>query len=105
MSQNKRYLFVVNSGDDTVTSFRVGSGGRLTFADREPSHGDLPISLAINEDGDVLYVLNELSGNVHGFHVSHNGGLTSISGSTEPTNPTGPAVSLRISGSRRTTMS
>lgn len=89
LTQDGRLLFVVNSGDNSVTSFRVGPGGWLTFADRAPSGGVLPISLTSNEDGDVLYALNELSGTIQGFDVAHNGHLSWIRGSNQSLNPGG----------------
>jgi hypothetical protein len=61
-----------------VTSFRVGHGGWLTYADRAASGGLLPIGLTSNEEGDVLYAGDELTGTIQGFHVSHNGRLSWI---------------------------
>jgi 6-phosphogluconolactonase len=89
LTRDGRLLFVVNSGDNSVTSFRVGPGGWLTFADRAPSGGVLPISLTSNEEGDVLYALNEFTGSIQGFHVSRNGQLSWIDGSNQSLNPGG----------------
>ena len=52
---------MVNAGDNTVSSFRVTASG-LKLADRVSSGGVLPISLT--SSGHLLYVLNELSGNI-----------------------------------------
>src|SRR2546422_3220911 len=51
-------LFAVNAGDDTISSFRVDTQGRLTLADREPSGGSHPVSLDSYQG--LLYVVNEL---------------------------------------------
>ncbi len=90
LTRDGHFLFVVNSGDNTVTSFRVGPGGWLTYADRVSSGGVLPISLTSNKKGNVLYALNELTGTIQGFHVSGSGHLQPISGSNQPLDPTGP---------------
>jgi 6-phosphogluconolactonase len=90
LTQDGKLLFVVNSGDNSVTSFRVGPNGQLSWADRKPSGGLLPISLTSNKGGNVLYALNELSGTIQGFDVSHNGNLQPINGTNRPLDPTGP---------------
>jgi 6-phosphogluconolactonase len=85
-SADHKLLFVVNDGSNSVTSFRVTSGG-ITRADKASSGGVLPISLAVH--GDLLYVLNGVSGSVKGFTFNSHGKLTAIPHSTQ---------SLSISG-------
>jgi 6-phosphogluconolactonase len=87
VSPNDTLLFVVNSGDNTVSSFRIAAGG-IKLADIKPSGGILPISLAVH--GNVLYVLDALSGNVMGYHFSATGTLTPIVGSAQPLSVVGP---------------
>jgi len=70
-------LFVVNAGDNTISSFRVTHGG-LQLVDRVPSGGVLPVSLTSH--GDVLYVVNEESANIYGFRFSGNGDLRPLPG-------------------------
>src|SRR5687768_1244697 len=55
LSHNGKFLFVVNAGDNTVSSFQVGAHG-LQLADVEPSLGIRPASSTTH--GDLLYVLN-----------------------------------------------
>jgi 6-phosphogluconolactonase (cycloisomerase 2 family) len=87
-------IFAVNSGDNTISSFRVTPNG-LELADREPSGGVLPIS--VTAQGNVLYVLNELSGSIYGFHFTGRGDLTPILGSWRSLVTPGPAgVSAQI---------
>jgi 6-phosphogluconolactonase (cycloisomerase 2 family) len=88
LTANGQLLFAVNAGDDTVSSFRVRSQGGLQLVDREPSGGDLPISL--DTKGKLLYVLNELSGDVTGFRFTSAGQITKIPGSTESLSTPGP---------------
>jgi 6-phosphogluconolactonase len=86
LSADHKLLFVVNDGSNSVTSFRVTSGG-ITRAGTAKSGGVLPISLAVH--GDLLYVLNGVSGSVKGFSFNSHGKLTAIPHSTQ---------SLSISG-------
>jgi 6-phosphogluconolactonase len=84
LSHNGQFLFVVNAGDNTVSSFRVGPHG-LQLADVEPSFGSRPVSSTT--DDHLLYVLNsdEHSANISGYRVGSHGQLTPISGSVQDT--------------------
>ena len=89
LSADHRFLFAVNAGSGTVTSFRV-NGSSLTLIDAAPSGGSSPTALA--DSGDLLYVLNAGgNGNVSGLHVSRDGHLRSIDNSTS--NLSGTATS------------
>jgi 6-phosphogluconolactonase len=76
-----RYLYAVNAGSDSITSFRITPHG-LVRVDVEPSNGDRPTSVTV--DGDLLYVLNAGSNEIAGFRVV-GGELTPVDGSTQPT--------------------
>ena len=100
LTKNGRLLFAVNAGDDTISSFMVRRHGWLTLVDREPSGGDLPVS--IDTQGRLLYVVNSLSGNISGFRFKPNGQMTAISGSTESLSTPGPGgVPAQIGFARR----
>ena len=88
LTPDGRLVFVVNAGDNTVSSFRVTASG-LTLADRVTSGGVLPISLT--SSGHLLYVLNELSGSIFGLRVSSSGHLTPIAGSQRALSTAGPS--------------
>ena len=88
LTADGRLLFVVNAGDNTVSSFRVTASGPK-LADRVSSGGVLPISLT--SSGHLLYVLNELSGNIFGLRVSPNGHLTPIIDSRRALSTAGPS--------------
>jgi 6-phosphogluconolactonase len=79
LSTGNRWLFVVNPGSNDVSVFRVESGG-LTLVDREPSGGQLPIS--VTDDRDLLYVLNAGSDTITGFVVGSDGTLSPLATST-----------------------
>jgi 6-phosphogluconolactonase len=88
LNQGGRFLYVVNAGSDSISTFSVGPHG-LRLADITPSGGDQPISLTVHRG--LLYALNAGSGAINGFSRSHDGGLTPLGGSTEPISGSGPA--------------
>lgn len=49
------FLFAVNAGSNEVSMFKV-EGTKLTLLDKEPSGGQMPVSVAVK--GFVAYVLN-----------------------------------------------
>lgn len=99
LSGDHQWLFAVNAGDNSVSSFRVHGDGSLTLAHTESSAGKKPVSLSIH--GDLLYVLNFDSDNIHGFRVGQGGALTHIDGSTKALSGTGvvpPQISFTPNG-------
>jgi 6-phosphogluconolactonase len=82
LTDDGRLLFVVNSGDNSVSSFRVGERG-LRLADHFvlPAGNVLPVSLATS--GNVLYVVNGLSGNIYGMRFDRRGEVWGIPGSSQ----------------------
>ncbi|HLO33724.1 MAG TPA: beta-propeller fold lactonase family protein [Anaerolineales bacterium] len=82
LSNNGRWLFVVNAGSNEISAFRVEADG-LTLVDKVSSGGTLPISLALYKS--LLYVLNAGgSGSITGFVVDQAGSLAPLAGSTRP---------------------
>jgi len=85
LADNGKWLYVVNAGSNSVTTFRV-TGTALTLTDVEPSGGVMPTS--VTADGDTVYVLNAGgSGNIAGFRREH-GDLSPIAGSVLPLSST-----------------
>jgi 6-phosphogluconolactonase len=79
LSPDHRFLFAVNAGSDEISSFRVRPHG-LELADKVPSGGSFPNSLAVHDD--LLYVINSGGdANITGFRVDGDGELTAIHGS------------------------
>jgi len=85
-----RWLFVTNSGDGTLTSFRLQANG-LEFVNRVDSGGFRPLSVTVF--GTLVYVLNEGTGlssdpdnlrydNISGFRFTGGGILVPIPNST-----------------------
>jgi 6-phosphogluconolactonase (cycloisomerase 2 family) len=89
LSPDHRFLFAVNAGSGTVSSFAV-DGTELTLIDTAPSGGSSPTALA--QAGNLLYVLNSGgNGNISGLRISGNGHLQPIANSTR--NLSGTATS------------
>jgi 6-phosphogluconolactonase len=80
LTPNGKLLFVVNAGDNSVSSFQITASGPKLVS-HVSSHGKLPISLT--SSGDLLYVVNETSANIFGWRFSSTGKLTPIAGSDQ----------------------
>ena len=80
LTPDGRLLFVVNAGDNSISSFRITSSGPQLVS-HVPSGGILPISLTSH--GNELYTVNEESSNIAGWWFSPSGQLTPIPGSTQ----------------------
>lgn len=82
LSDNNNWLFAVNAGDNTVSSFEVHHDGSLSLAHTAGSGGTTPVSLCIHHHH--LYVVNSGSSNIYGYTVGAGGTLTPIAGSNLP---------------------
>jgi 6-phosphogluconolactonase len=81
LDRANRYLFAVNSGSDSISSFRIDREG-LEHLSTVPSGGARPTSVTVHDS--VLYVLNAgESGNISGFTIK-NGHLAPLAGSIRP---------------------
>jgi 6-phosphogluconolactonase len=89
LTSDGRLLFVVNSGDNSISSFKTTSSGPQ-LVDHVSSGGTLPISLTSH--GNLLYVVNEESANIKGWSFSSSGHLTPIAGSIESLSTPFPTV-------------
>jgi 6-phosphogluconolactonase (cycloisomerase 2 family) len=86
LSNDGRCLWAVNSLSNQISAFKV-KGTSLSLPNVVASGGQRPISVAVNEDLGVLYVLNAggqvgSSDNVTGFTVGKDCGLSPLAGST-----------------------
>jgi 6-phosphogluconolactonase (cycloisomerase 2 family) len=77
LSDDATRLLVANAGSDEVSLFVVENGG-LRLADRVPSGGAVPTSVAVR--GSLVYVLNNETSNISGFRLDGER-LTPIDGS------------------------
>lgn len=91
LSDNGRWLFTVNAGSDSISTFRV-MGSSLELIGTVASGGEQPISLAVHRR--LLYVLNAGgAGTITGFVIGPRGNLVPLPDSTRPLSGdnTGPA--------------
>jgi 6-phosphogluconolactonase len=82
LSGNNHWLFAVNAGANSVSSFEVHSDGSLSLTNTVSSGGTKPVSLCIHHN--YLYVVNSASSNICGFTVDAGGMMTMIAGSNLP---------------------
>ncbi|SDP03863.1 6-phosphogluconolactonase, cycloisomerase 2 family [Paenibacillus sp. yr247] len=86
LSRDGRFLLAVNAGSHSISSFIITDSGAPVLVDVKPSGGAQPNSVDVF--GNLLYVsnvgdaANNFASNITGFHISDNGSLTPISGST-----------------------
>jgi 6-phosphogluconolactonase len=80
LSDDGRWLVVVNAGSDEVSLFAVQPDG-LRLADRAGSGGSKPTSVAAS--GALVYVLNNGTPNISGFNLT-DGKLSALAGSARP---------------------
>lgn len=79
IDKNHQWLFAVNAGSNSVSSFKIQNDGSLKLADTKSSGGVMPISVTIH--GTYLYVVNSASSDISGFKVWDDGKLQPIQGS------------------------
>ena len=94
ISQDSRFLYVANSGSDSVTVFSIGTAGLLTPVPATTGNpnpvaagGSAPIALATASPGRFLYVANRASNTVTAFQIETSGLLTQVPPAGPGTNP------------------
>jgi len=100
VSEDRKYVFVVNAGSDDVSSFAIRPDG-LELVDREWSGGTLPVSLTTYQD--LVYVVNDDDmgpGSILGFRIEKGGDLTPVSGSAQPLSGAPTTAPAQIAFSR-----
>lgn len=97
LSRNGRWLFVVNAGSDSVSTFAVTAWG-LQLVSVTPSGGSTPTS--VTEGGNMVYVLNAGgAGNVAGFR-NVRGTLWPVAGTTGALSAAGGTAPAQVGLSR-----
>ncbi len=89
LSQGGHWLLAVNAGSNEVTVFARDRQG-LEATHRVASGGAVPVSVTVH--GDLVYVLNAGSDNLHGFNLDHRGRLTPIANSVRALSGAGTAA-------------
>jgi 6-phosphogluconolactonase len=101
LDKNHEWLYAVNAGSNSVSSFKVHENGSLTLAHTESTEGTTPVSLSTHDN--LLYVLNRGSDNIHGLRIGQGGTLSQIEGSTKLLSGTAvdaPQISFTPNGDR-----
>ncbi len=83
ISHDGKYLFTVNTGSTTISSYQILSDGSLSFASTTPfssGAGIRPFDARLDPSGAHLYVVDAALDAVSAFAVS-GGTLTELSGS------------------------
>ncbi|MBC7934477.1 MAG: beta-propeller fold lactonase family protein [Rhizobacter sp.] len=99
LDKNEDWLYAVNAGSNSVSSFKVNNNGSLSLQHTVASGGTTPVSVAVH--GNLMYVLNRGSDNIQGFTVNNNGAMTAIAGSSKPLSSTmvdAPQISFTPDG-------
>ncbi len=95
LSDNGRFLFVVNAGSNQVSAF-AARGDALELIGTVPSGGATPTSVTVS--GRIVYVLNTGgAGNITGFTFDREDGLEPIPGSTRPLSAAGGTAPAQVS--------
>lgn len=68
LSDNGKWLYVVNAGSDSISVFRV-KGTHLKLKDVAATRGDKPISIDVH--GNLAFVVNGDSSTIEGFRVGY----------------------------------
>jgi 6-phosphogluconolactonase len=80
LTDDEKYLLVVNAGSNDVSSFAV-NGGTLTLVDRASSSGNRPVSVAISNG--YVYALNQISNTIGVIALGSDGSLTALPAQTK----------------------
>jgi 6-phosphogluconolactonase len=93
VAENGHLVFVVNSGDNSISSFRSGHHG-LTLVSHVSSGGVLPTSLTSRDH--VLYAVNGRSSNIYGFRFNDDGHLYPLGGQAPSGRPLSTAFPTTV---------
>jgi 6-phosphogluconolactonase len=78
VTDDGRYAYATNTGSDTITGYRVESGGSLTILNDDgvtAVTGDVPIDVALSDGGQFLYSLDSGSDSISVFRIEADGAL------------------------------
>jgi 6-phosphogluconolactonase (cycloisomerase 2 family) len=80
LSPDGRFLYCTNRLHDTVSSFAIGTDGRLKLLGEVSAMGDFPRHCALDPRGDYLYVCNQRSDAITSFRIDQTSGLPEFTG-------------------------
>jgi 6-phosphogluconolactonase (cycloisomerase 2 family) len=80
VSDDGMFVYAGNRLHDSISVFRIGSGGRLTYLEEEWTRGDYPRSFNFDPTGRFLYSCNQRGDNIAAFNVDQTTGGLSFTG-------------------------
>jgi 6-phosphogluconolactonase (cycloisomerase 2 family) len=80
ISAQGKMLYAANRLHNTISAFKIGNDGKLSFAGENSTMGDYPRNFCIDPTGRFLYACNQLSDNVVRFQIQESDELLRFSG-------------------------
>ena len=78
-SPSKKFLYAVNEGDESVSSFELKKDGNLKLLNTVSSNGKYPCHISINKENTIAVVSNYGGGNVALYSINSDGNLIEAS--------------------------
>jgi 6-phosphogluconolactonase (cycloisomerase 2 family) len=79
LNNDHTWLFAVNAGSNSVSSFKIRNDGTLQLRSTVSSGGTFPVSVCVYNNW--VYVVNSTTADINGYIVGLDGSLTPINGS------------------------
>jgi 6-phosphogluconolactonase len=79
LDANHQYLYAVNAGSNSISSFEVMNNGHLMLSHTVATKGVTPVSLTLHNN--MLYVVHSGNSTINGYHLGPNGTFSDIPGS------------------------
>jgi 6-phosphogluconolactonase len=79
-SSNGKKIYGSNRGDNSIVTFKVGAGGRLSLVEHQNCGGDWPRNFAVSPSGKYIIVANQRSNEVSVLPVGSNQAGDSLPG-------------------------
>ncbi len=76
LSKDHHWLFAVNTGSNSISSFAVDNEGDITLSHTRGCEGVFPVSICNYHD--LVYVVNSVTADITGFRLESDGSLTYI---------------------------
>ena len=84
VSADGKFVYAANRLHDSITVFKVGLKGELTYAGEAATRGDYPRQFTTDPTGKSLYVCNQRSDNLTSFRIDRESGLLKFTGQYVP---------------------
>lgn len=76
ISQDKRFIYTVNSSTNRISAFSFNSGnGSMRLINQQPAHGENPCYISIDKSRRFAFVANYGSGSLSVYPIKSNGAL------------------------------